>query len=176
MKLEQQKIQQPKLFANKRLVYINNSNFMKNIKNIGLTILGVLMLNFWSCEKQEANIQEVDLTEVDSAETTIVEEKSVVEQKEDFHGKFDAKDPLTYSITLNPNNTYLYKTIDDKTGEELYTTGVYEIHEDGKTLRLDNVSVGPNIFRIEGDQLIELDENRDPKKSDGKINYILIQK
>lgn len=146
------------------------------MKKNTLAFLMLIGMVLFSCEKQEANVQEVDLTEVDSTETTIVEEKSVVEQKEDFHGKFDAKDPLTYSITLNPNNTYLYKTIDDKTGEELYTTGVYEIHEDGKTLRLDNVSVGPNIFRIEGDQLIELDENREPKKSDGKINYILIQK
>lgn len=146
------------------------------MKKNTLAFLMLIGMVLFSCDKQEANVQEVDLTEVDSVETTIVEEKSVVEQKEDFHGKFDAKDPLTYSITLNPNNTYLYKTIDDKTGEELYTTGVYEIHEDGKTLRLDNVSVGPNIFRIEGDQLIELDENREPKKSDGKINYILIQK
>ncbi|WP_068596174.1 copper resistance protein NlpE N-terminal domain-containing protein [Vaginella massiliensis] len=148
------------------------------MKKNTLALIVLLGINFWSCGKQESSIQEVDLPtpadsiQIDSATTEAV----VVEQQEDFHGKFDHQDPLTYSITLNPDNTYVYKTIDDKTKEELFTTGIYTIQDDGRTLMLDNVAVGPNTFRIEGNQLIELDEKFQPKKSDGKVNYILIKK
>ncbi|SUP53646.1 Uncharacterised protein [Weeksella virosa] len=150
---------------------------MKKNTIFGLSALLILLV---ACEKKENSVQETPIvTEtVDSIKQDSVQ--PLAEQpaeSEKFQGKLgNSSNSITYTITLNPDESYIYQTKDDKTGEVLITTGVYDLKDDGKTLLLGNISDGPNAFRIEGDKLIEVDKNGNPKVSNGEVHYILIKK
>lgn len=148
-------------------------------KNTILSLSAFLLL-FAACEKKENTVQETPLTTESTDSIKKDSAQPFVEQpagSEKFEGKLgNPSHSITYTITLNPDESYIYQTKDDKTGEVLLTTGVYDLKDDGKTLLLGNISDGPNAFRIEGDKLVEVDKNGKPKVSNGEVHYILIKK
>ena len=146
-------------------------------KFIGSFVL-IANILFFSCDQKEKAVTDENTTEnTDSLTVDSTEIENPVKQTDKFEGKLgDEKSPITYTITLNPDETYIYQTKDDKTGEVLMTTGVYNLHDDGVTLLLDNIANGPNAFRIDGEKLIEVDKNGTPKTTNVEVNYILIKK